>query len=293
MKKKKVDTKKLDSISEHSIYKGNPTIFWHNVNIIFKDKIERKFDRAEVVLLSNSSWNLKYCIETAKYFLNLSLKENAEKLTSRKPDDFENNDIYEDHIRAIEHKFLLPSIIFYNSSFDYLYIFVFPLLTGRKEIVESGETKKDKVEKEMRRLRLSNKKYSWMFALNSLITQNSDIRKRLKGEEELKQVFVDDFIKLLNELKTKNEELKKNYYANIIKHQQIPFFKPKRLNNVGGAQNSIDINKFYSLDEIIPSVIHMIPEIVLDIEKTQNFLIQYHNITVKAFNYLLDKIYIG
>lgn len=41
--------------------------------------------------------------------------------------------------------------------------------------------------------------------------------------------------RILNELKRKNEELKKGY-ANMLKHQQIPFFKPKCLDNVGVAK---------------------------------------------------------
>lgn len=291
MEERKDCNEKFDSIMEHFIYTGNPAIFWHTENIIFKDKIERKFDRAEVALLSNSSWNLKYCIDTARYFLILSLKENVEKLTGRKPDDFENKDRYEDHIRAIEHRFLLPSILFYNSSFDYLYIFVFSLLTGRKEIAESEKTKIDKVLNETKNLGLSNIKYSWMFALNSLITRKKKIRRPL--EEKLSQFLGSDFDEIFNELKAENRKLRFDYYANIIKHQQIPFFKPKCIDNVGGAKSFVDINQFYSIDKVVPSIKGAIPEIVLDIEKTQEFLIQYHNITVKAFNYLLNKIYNG
>jgi len=293
-KKKKVVTKKLDGIKEHFIYSGSPTIFMQSENIIFKDKIERKFDRAEIALLSNSSWNLKYCIDIAKYFLNLSSKKSVEKLTNKKPDSFENLDRYEDHIRAIEHRFLLPSILFYNASFDYLYIFVFSLLTTRKEIVDSKEIKIDKVLDETGYLELSNKKYSWMFALNSLITRKLKFKKeeKRKIKDTLEQFFLRDFINIFKDLKAENEELRINYYANIIKHQQIPFFKPKCLDNLGGAKSFVDINKFYSIDETTPSITFGIPEIVLDIEKTQKFLVQYHNITIKTFDYLLNKIYI-
>ena len=287
---------KFYNIKEHFIYSGSPTIFMRSKNIIFKDKnkIGRKFDRAEIALLSNSSWDLKYCINIAKYFLNLSLKKSVEKLTNKKPDSFENLDTHEDHIRAIEHRFLLPSIIFYNASFDYLYIFVFSLLTTRKEIVDFKEVKIDKVLDETEYLELSNKKYSWMFALNSLITRElkpkKEEKKRIKAK--LEQFFLRDFINIFKDLKAENRKLRINYYANIIKHQQIPFFKPKCLDNLGGAKSFVDINKFYSIDEIKPSIIGSIPEIVLDIEKTQKFLFQYHNLTIKTFNYILNKIYI-
>lgn len=290
MKERKDCIEKFDSIAEHFIYTGNPVIFMHVKNIIFKDKVERKFNRKEIALLSNSSWNLRYCIDIAKYFLNLSSIKSVEKLTNKKPNSFENMDRYEDHIRAIEHRFLLPSLLFYNSSFDYLVIFIFSLLTKSKEIIECDKTNIYRVKKVMNNLDLSNKKYSWIFALNSLITKDdTSIKKQLK--KKFNHVFSIDFIGFFNELKTKNKELKINYYANIIKHQQIPFFKPKSLNNIGGAQNFIDINKFYSIDEIAPSIINGMPEVVLDIEKTQRFLIQYHNITIKIFNYLLSKIY--
>jgi len=291
MEERKDYIEKFDSITEHFIYTGNLAIFWHVENIVFKDKIERKFNRKELVLLSNSSWNLKYCIDIAKYFLNLSSKKSVEELTTKNLDSFENPDRYEDHIRAIEHRFLLPSLLFYNSSFDYLIIFIFCLLTKSREIIECEKTDINKVQKEMNKLDLSNKKYSWIFALNSLITKNiASIKEQL--EEKSKQVFSTDFTEFFNKLDKKNRKLRINYYANIIKHQQIPFFKPKSLNNIGGAQNYIDIKRFYSIDEIIPSIIGEIPEVVLDIEKTQKFLIQYHNMTVKAFNYLLSKTYV-
>jgi len=276
MEERKDYIEKFDSITEHFIYTGNLAIFWHVENIVFKDKIERKFNRKELVLLSNSSWNLKYCIDIAKYFLNLSSKKSVEELTTKNLDSFENPDRYEDHIRAIEHRFLLPSLLFYNSSFDYLIIFIFCLLTKSREIIECEKTDINKVQKEMNKLDLSNKKYSWIFALNSLITKNiASIKEQL--EEKSKQVFSTDFTEFFNKLDKKNRKLRINYYANIIKHQQIPFFKPKSLNNIGGAQNYIDIKRFYSIDEIIPSIIGEIPEVVLDIEKTQKFLIQYHN----------------
>jgi len=291
MEERKDYIEKFDSITEHFIYTGNLAIFWHVENIVFKDKIERKFNRKELVLLSNSSWNLKYCIDIAKYFLNLSSKKSVEELTTKNLDSFENPDRYEDHIRAIEHRFLLPSLLFYNSSFDYLIIFIFCLLTKSREIIECEKTDINKVQKEMNKLDLSNKKYSWIFALNSLITKNiASIKEQL--EEKSKQVFSTDFTEFFNKLDKKNRKLRINYYANIIKHQQIPFFKPKSLNNIGGAQNYIDIKRFYSIDEIVPSIIGEIPEVVLDIEKTQKFLIQYHNMTVKAFNYLLSKTYV-
>jgi len=284
---------KFDSIKEHFIYYGNPTIFWHSKSIIFKDKIERKFDSAEIVLLSNSSWNLKYCIDIAKYFLNLSSKKSVEKLTNKKPDSFENLDRYEDHIRAIEHRFLLPSILFYNACFDYLFIFVFSLIKTRKEIVNCNVTKIANVLEETEYLKLSNKKYSWMFALNSLITRKLKFKEKgkMRIEDTLEQFFLRDFINIFKDLKAENEELRIKYYANIIKHQQIPFFKPKCLDNLGGAKSFVDINKFYSIDETTPSITYGIPKIVLDIEKTQKFLVQYHNITIKTFNYLLNKIY--
>jgi hypothetical protein len=91
------------------------------------------------------------------------------------------------------------------------------------------------------------------------------------------------------ELKAENDKLRINYYANIIKHQQIPFLKPICLDNLGGAKSFVDLNKFYS-DKAVPAIIGAIPEIVLDIEKAQSFLIQYHNKTVEAFNYILNKI---
>jgi len=291
MKKRKDYIKNYDYVKEHFIYSGDPAILMQSVRILFKNKRDKKFDRAEIALLSNSSWNLRYCIDIAKYYLILSLEENVKKLTDKKPDFFDNIDRYKDFIRALEHRFLVPSIIFYNASFDYLYIFIFSLLTTRKEIVDSKETNKDRVLEEAQRLDLSNKKYSWMFALNSLITKEKKIRKQI--ENKFEQFFCSDLITILKKLKVENKKLRINYYANIIKHQQIPFFKPKCLDNAGGAKSLIDINKFYSIDEITPSIIYGIPEIVLDIEKTQKFLVQYHNIIIKAFNYLLNKIYIS
>jgi len=279
----------FDDVKQHFIYSGNPEIFMNSDRILFKDKVDKRFGWAEIALLSNSSWNLTYCIDIAKYYLILSLEKNVKKLTDKKPDKFENIDRYNDFIRALEHRFMLPSILFYNASFDYLYIFIFSLLTIRKEIVESKKTNKDKVLKEAERLDLSNKKFSWMFALNSLITKDKSIIKQI--EKKLNQYLCHEFIMILDELKMESKKLRINYYANLIKHQQIPFFKPKCNYNVGGAKSLIDINKYFSIDEITPSITFGIPETVLDIEKTQKFLVKYHNLMVKAFNYLLSNIY--
>lgn len=288
-KKKKVVTKKLDCIKEHFILSESPIIFMQREKIIFKDEKERKFDRAEISLLFNSSWNLKYCIYFAKYFLNLSSKKNVKKLTNKKPDYFENKDRYEDFILAIEHRFLLPSVLFYNASFDYLSIFIFNLLTKRKEIIESKETNKQKVLKEMEKLGLFNKKHSWIFALNSLITKKEKIINQM--EKKLENFFGSDFNEIYSELKENNKKLRIEHYANIIKHQQIPFFKPASMNNIGGAKRFVDINQFYNIEKPPSSVTFGISEIVLDIEKTQEFLVQYHNLTIKTFNYVLNKIY--
>ncbi len=288
MIEKKDYIKKFNNIKEHFLYSGDLSILWRIEDIVFKDKVEKKFDRAEFSLLSNASWNLKYCIEFAKYFLDLSSKENVKKLTNKKPEFFENIDRYEDFIHAIEHRFLLPSILFYNASFDYLCIFIYSLLTTRKEIVGSEETKIEKILQEMNNLNLSNGNYGWIFALNSLITKSIPIRRQLV--KKFKIFFCGDFIKKLDELILENKEIRKSYYANMLKHQQIPFFKPKCLDNAGGAKYFININQFYSIKENIPSIHFAIPETVFDIDKTQKFLIKYHNITVKVFNCLLSKI---
>jgi len=275
---------KFDSIMEHFIYIPNPAHFMGVENIIFKDKIERKFDIAEVALLSNSAWNLKYCIEIAKYFLNLSSRKSVQKLTNKKPNSFESKNRYEDFILAIEHRFLLTSILFYNASFDYIYILIFILLMKRKDIIK--EIGRYKVIKEMKKLDLSNKKHSWIFALNSLVTktQKKEIIKKLNN------IFHNNFIDIFNDLDKENKKLKKNHYANIIKHQLIPFFKPVSLDNVGGAKLFPDINQFYSKINHPSSITFGRSEIILNIENSQKFLVKYHNKTIKVFNYLLDKI---
>lgn len=288
MKEKKENNKNFVFVHDHFLHSGILSILWHNEDIVFKDIKERKFDRAEFSLLSNASWNLKYCIEFAKYFLALSSKDNVKKCTNKKPEHFENIDRYEDFIHAKEHRFLLPSILFYNASFDYLCIFIYSLLTERKDIIKSEETKIEKILQEMDYLNLSNEKYSWIFALNSLITRSRPIRRQLV--KKFKIFFCEDFIKKLDELILENKKIRKNYYANMLKHQQIPFFKPKCLDNVGGAKYFININQFYSMKENIPSIHFAIPETVFDIDETQKFLIKYHNITVKVFNCLLSKI---
>jgi len=277
---------KFDSMMEHFIYTPNPANFMNVENIIFKDNIERKFDEAEVALLSNSAWNLKYCIEISKYFLKLSSRKSVQKLTNRKANSFESKNRYEDSIRAIEHRFLLPSILFYNASFDYIYILIFFLLINRKKIIDLKQTRKNRVLNEMKKLDLSNRKHSWIFALNSLITIN------LKNEIEkiLNKNLNNAFVNIFKELKEENKKLKKNHYANIIKHQLIPFFKTASLDNIGGAKVFPDINQFYSESNHPLPITFGISEIVLNIENSQNFLVQYHNKTIKVFNYLLDKI---
>ena len=271
----------LLSIIDHFIIRP---IFWHNENIILKDKEQRVFDRAERALLSNSSSNLKYCIENAKYYLNLSYSKNIKKISGRNPNSFKYSNGYDDHIRAIGHKFLIPSILVYNASFDYIRIFLFFLLFKRTEIIGFNKTTKERVIKEMQTLGLKRKS-SWIFALNSLITKNKTsglFNNRLKD-------FLSDEC-LFGNLKKENETLKKDHCANLIKHQQIPFFKPKFIGNVGGAKSFPNIDEFYLLDKGKATITVGLPEIDLDIDITQAFLIKYHNKTVTVFNYLLDKI---
>lgn len=288
LKRKEAAREQYEDIEEHFIYQANPTIFMKSNKILFSAIKERQYDRAEIALLSNSSWNLKYCIDIAQYYLNMSEEENVKELTNKKPDQFESADRYLDFIRALKHRFLLPSIIFYNASFDYLYIFIYFLFTARKEILESKKTNKEEVLKEAKRLGLSDERYSWIFALNSLITKEKAIINQT--ENKLKRLSHNGFNEIVDEVRSENKKLRIKYFANIIKHQQVPFFKPKSIDNVGGAKIFIDINKFYSINEISPSIICRIPEVVLDVDKTQIFLINYHNITVRAFNYLLSNI---
>ena len=284
-------SKEFIPINDHFIHNTiNLALLWHTDNIIFKDIETRIFDRAEIALLLNSSSNLKYCVENAKYYLNLSHSKNIKKMTRRNMNSFKDSNEYDDHIRAISHKFIIPSIIIYNASFDYIRIFLFFLLIKRTEIIEFKGTTKEQVINEMRRLGLK-REYSWIFALNSLIAKpllNREIKKLFKSrlKEFLSIVFQD----LYENHKEENRKLKNDYSANLIKHQQIPFFRPKSYANVGGAKCFPNLDEFYSINKKYPQIIGGLPEIDLDIDKTQTFLNQYHNNTVKIFNYLLDKI---
>lgn len=285
--------KEFYPINDHFVHETiNPAIFWHAKNIIFKDIEQRVFDRAEIALLLNSSSNLKYCIENAKYYLNLSHSKNINEISRRKPSSFKDSDEYDDHIRAIGHKFLIPSIIVYNASFDYTRIFLFYLLIRRTEIIKFKGITRELIENEMKRLGLQRKS-SWIYALNSLLTKPPLDKEIIKlFEFKLKKFLSSGFQKLFENQKRENTKLKNDYCANLIKHQQIPFFRPKSCANVGGAKYFPNLDQFYSVDTKYPQIIGGLPEIDLDINKTQMYLIRYHNNTVNVFNYLLDKIQI-
>ena len=134
------------SINDHFLHSIiNPTTFWDDEKVIFKDRKRKVFEKAEIALLSNSSSNLKYCIENAWYYLNISHPKNIKKISRINPDSFKDPENYEDHIRAIGHKFLIPSIIIYNASFDYIRIFFFFILFKRTEIIKFKDIKKEQV----------------------------------------------------------------------------------------------------------------------------------------------------
>ena len=101
MIEKKDYIEKFNNIKEHFLCSGDLSILWKIEDIVFKDKVEKKFDKAEFSLLFNASRNLKYCIEFAKYYLNLSSKKNVKKLTNKKPEYFENIDRYDTQSKTV------------------------------------------------------------------------------------------------------------------------------------------------------------------------------------------------
>jgi len=242
---------------EKALLQGSPEYQLHAIIVSQLQEIESVLELAELNLIQSSKLYTNYLCRKmyTKTKHNVNLKE---KLSG---------------------DFLLNSIIYYNASFDYLRILI------RLIYSSSGEIRKDypinKIKKELVRLRLLEN--DWFLALGSLVTkqhvkdfsawisQNKKIPQKVKGKYE--------------RLRQKNEKIRKEYQANQLKHGAIPCFNKTDKSNILGSRYLVRLNQFYNCSNK-RGLIRGWYWNLLNIDKTQKFLIGYHNTTVALINCL-------
>jgi len=223
-------------------------------------------------MIYNQFINIIEIIDIARFYLVSS----SDKMACKYSREFLNETI-SDATERIASYFLISSIIFYNSSYDYLRILIRLFYSTREELIKQYEKK---ILSNIEKMKLDN--CDWFVALFKSITdikredENIWINNNSRISEDTKKSFF--------ELKKQNEILKRKYRANLIKHNTYPSFKRS---NIG---NSIDARLDVSMDSFFTNKVKIscaIPK-MLEIEDVQKYLIEYDNLTVSTVK-LIDK----
>lgn len=267
---------------------------------IFENRKRSKIDQCNILLVCNQLANVQSIMELASSCL-IDSSGNISKTICEK--------VYRvDNINALElisSNFLLSSIIYYNASFDYLRVLLRYAYSSHNELIEN--CLKEKERKEIQKLELKEKlfkirkkfvarvnkemlslglKRNWELALGLIITKTK-IETYLKWVKDNKEIS-DNIKKAFNELKEMNKDLRTKYQANQLKHGAFPHFKRSDPSNRIGGRMFETLEQFYDCKSNrydIGTHTHQ-----LRIDEIQNFLIEYHNITAKVINEILDDI---
>jgi len=217
-------------------------------------------------MIYNQFNNVIEIIDLARFYLIFSSGNLVKKysLEFMKDDD-------SDTLERISSYFLLSSIIFFNSSFDYIRILVRLIYSTHEELIKQFEKKK--ISEIIEKWKLE--KHDWYVALFKLILEiNSEKEKKWI----MKKPYISkEIIKSFFDLIKNNEVLKRKYQANLIKHNAFPSFRRSNIENSIDARLQISVDSFYANKGVISCGI---PK-MLYIEEVQKFLIEYNNLTVK------------
>ena len=229
-------------------------------------KQSRDTEKMKNVMIYNQFNNVIEIIDLARFYLIFSSENMVKKysLEFMKDDD-------SDTLERISSYFLLSSIIYFNSSFDYIRILVRLIYSTHKEL--STQFKKKKISEKIEKWKLE--KHDWYVALFKLIQDISSEEEKIWIEEN--PHITKEIIKSFSNIKKYNKKLKRKYRANLIKHNAFPSFKRSNIENSIDARLQISLDSFY---ENKGGVSCGIPK-MLYIEEVQKFLIKYNNRTVK------------
>jgi hypothetical protein len=243
----------------------------------------RKVDENNKILVCNQLDNICSLLELAERNLIFSSGSFSQFIGQKFHPDAPSEKII-DLKEGLSIEFLLNSIIYYNSSFDYIKVLIKYIYSSYEDLVH--EFPGEKVEKIMYKLGLEK---NWDLALSNCITFIKDkkypnwLRKKSNIPENIKNLF--------EELFKKNQNLKIKYQANQLKHGAVPVFRRTNPANALGSKIFESIEQFYLNKECKEYIYHVRPpENYLKIDEVQNFLIDYHNSTAKIINEIVEDI---
>jgi hypothetical protein len=183
---------------------------------------------------------------------------------------------------SVEHysaMFLYNALVFYNASFDYLKVLLYIQYSSHAEIVTKFPKKK--IEDKISYLKLNS--VDWQIALNALITEQEygNFKKWLKQHAN---EFPKGFSSLFGELIVKNRKLKNDYQANQLKHGKLPHFEREDRANILGGREFVSLDDFFNKN--IKKISFGFHSNIISIFDTQEFLIDYNNLTAKILKLL-------
>ena len=238
---------------------------------IYSDIVNVK-NNPQIILACNQLCDISQVIDFARHNLILSSGHMSREFTKK----FMNTGDL-DAIETISSFFLSNSILFYNSSFDYLWIMIKLIFSYHNDLIQ--DFPKDKIEKKMKNYKLMEDE--WFKALFKKYTflnfeeRKKWVKKNPNISDEIKKRILDLF--------EENGTLKENYQANNLKHGEFPYFRRSNLQNVLGAKWELSKEQFY-LKSGSRGISFGLPKNGLNIDDVQKFLIDYNNRTVEVVN---------
>lgn len=237
-----------------------------------------------LALACNQLIDINHIIDFARHNLVFS-SENMSRNFIKK---FMNTDDT-DSLEAISILFLSNSILFFNSSFDYLWILMRILYSSHEALLSDFSI--EKIENEIKNKKIQ--KDDWEKALFKIISdKKSDKKINYKYYKENwinENKNISDIIKEnFSQLNKRNETLKTKYQANDLKHGRFPYFQRSNPQNIIGVRFKLSMEQFY-LKSGRQGIAFGIPPTGLNIDDVQNFLIDYNNQTVKLVNLIIEE----
>jgi len=270
-----IASKEVNSKGQLEIINTSPVIALLPLAINNPDRISLKIDKNNIMLVCNQFYYLYSLVELARLNLVYSSGIITEKIAKSIYTSKDNN--LENLKESVSIDFLLSSIIFYNSSFDYLKVFIKYSYSSYNELII--EYPQEKIQKTMQQLHLKD---DWYLALASSINR-MDINVYVKwfkestAPKQIKELFAN--------LRKHNVKLRKDYQANSVKHCALPYFQRSDLSNTIGMLLIESLEHFYSKKELHPQKFLLGRlDSRFRIDEVQNFLIEYHNGTAKVIN---------
>jgi hypothetical protein len=274
----RISLKRLDGQLEEIEYNNNFNLR-NGFNFGFRIK-SLNSDYRKLILIFNQLQNIYQIVESARHNLVFSAGNFTKNFCST---FLKTNDI--DALETIASGFLSSSILYFNSSFDYLRILIRIAYSTTEELTNTISM--DKLRKEIKRLKID--KRDWWIAFFSLMTKPKNnrneevewIKKNLLISGEIKDSF--------HRLWKSNKELKKKYCANSLKHGVFPYFRRTNYQNIVGAYLQISLELYYGKTKSnqISFGLRKKPLIIDDV---QNYLINYNNETVQTVNLIQTDI---